>query len=751
MKIKKLTAILLVCTLIFGTAGCNTTKEENGGTTGSNETSQSKKSQEPVAMGRYVEENLELPASFKDYLCLGFLSDPQGEYHLFMQDMDGRCIEYVMAKDGTWREGDAGWLNEVTAKLGNDIRTVQCGDDGTFYTVCYDADYTQWLIRKTEEGSQTTKLPVDDGEISTGCKITQNGDILVSIMGGDAVLYKEDGTEVRRFEQGHLDIDGSDSYLDVEGNQMVTMNSSCNGFFVYDLDTGEKLGDINVDFDINDLTGMNTVKFKSKDDFVYLDSKGLHHFQTQGTIMETIIDGSLNSMGIAGFMSIGLILGEQDDYYVLFKDDTDYQLSHYTYDPNVASVPQEELTVFALEESDIISRAIGRYQIEHPDVHVIFHTAQSAEGSISTADSIRTLNTELLNGKGADILILDGLPVESYIEKGVLEDISDIINPMIERGELLENVMKTYGDGSGPIYGTPVRISVPILYGNAEVIGAMTSLDSLKSYLDANPESDFISYPAYLNYNTLLKFLLCINYKELTSGGKLTKDSLIKYLNTAKAASDAIGAAESMSLKNGEDEAEWIASITEMFAQGFGFDVGAFPLEKDAAGKEVKGMTDLMDITTMKSDYGQSYQPVNGYFISKGTIGINHSSSQIGRAKEFISLLLSEEEQNKDLGNGFPVNYKALENWCEKTSTTSMGVYFEAGDGELLNLSMDYPNSQEIQEFVDIIKSLDQPLNIDQTFREMILDEAEKFLSGSTTAEKAADAILSKANTYLSE
>ena len=31
-----------------------------------------------------------------------------------------------------------------------------------------------------------------------------------------------------------------------------------------------------------------------------------------------------------------------------------------------------------------------------------------------TEDVIRALNTELLNGKGADVLILDGLPMETY-------------------------------------------------------------------------------------------------------------------------------------------------------------------------------------------------------------------------------------------------------------------------------------------------------------------------------------------------
>lgn len=43
-----------------------------------------------------------------------------------------------------------------------------------------------------------------------------------------------------------------------------------------------------------------------------------------------------------------------------------------------------------------------------------------------TEDVIRALNTELLNGKGADVLILDGLPMETYKNKGILADLSSL-------------------------------------------------------------------------------------------------------------------------------------------------------------------------------------------------------------------------------------------------------------------------------------------------------------------------------------
>lgn len=45
---------------------------------------------------------------------------------------------------------------------------------------------------------------------------------------------------------------------------------------------------------------------------------------------------------------------------------------------------------------------------------------QTSAGSTTVSDTIRALNTELLGGNGADLLVLDGLPAESYIKRGFL-------------------------------------------------------------------------------------------------------------------------------------------------------------------------------------------------------------------------------------------------------------------------------------------------------------------------------------------
>ena len=64
-------------------------------------------------------------------------------------------------------------------------------------------------------------------------------------------------------------------------------------------------------------------------------------------------------------------------------------------------------------------------------------------------------------GNGPDVIILDGLSAESYIENGLLEDISDVINPLVEDGTIFKNIADVYTN-DGKIYQMPTSFKYPI-------------------------------------------------------------------------------------------------------------------------------------------------------------------------------------------------------------------------------------------------------------------------------------------------
>ena len=66
------------------------------------------------------------------------------------------------------------------------------------------------------------------------------------------------------------------------------------------------------------------------------------------------------------------------------------------------------------------------------------------DSSVTMTDALKTLNTEIMAGKGPDLLLLDGMPISSYEEKGILADISQVIQKVDEKEGILDNIQEAY-------------------------------------------------------------------------------------------------------------------------------------------------------------------------------------------------------------------------------------------------------------------------------------------------------------------
>ena len=216
------------------------------------------------------------------------------------------------------------------------------------------------------------------------------------------------------------------------------------------------------------------------------------------------------------------------------------ELKHYTYDPQMPSVPTQTLTVYGLnlEQTDTIRQAASMFQLEHPDVRVELIDGQITSGSTTVSDTIRALNTELLGGNGADLLVLDGLPAESYIEKGILEDMKDFLSPMIASGELTEQVSKPYTEESGSIYQIPTRMTLLAAYGDSQAVASLVSMEAMRAY---QKDSSNLPLRPKTNYESLLRQILMLRYDEVVDmrTGKPYPDKIKELLETVKVLGEA--------------------------------------------------------------------------------------------------------------------------------------------------------------------------------------------------------------------
>jgi len=126
-----------------------------------------------------------------------------------------------------------------------------------------------------------------------------------------------------------------------------------------------------------------------------------------GSIWETVADGTLNSLSLPSAYARKLFVGAENDFYVWLQQSDKSEIKHYTYDPEMPSVPCQNLTVYGLnlESTDTIRQAASMFQLTHPDVRVELIDGQTDSGGTTDSDTIRSLITELLGGNGADILV----------------------------------------------------------------------------------------------------------------------------------------------------------------------------------------------------------------------------------------------------------------------------------------------------------------------------------------------------------
>jgi len=739
MKVKKfkkiislLLVVVLLMTILSGCSSRNGKDNKQAINADNNE----------IPMGRYVEQDFEYPEGVgaENYICL--LKNPEGnlELYSYIINKQNEAVSYAkhVQKDGVWTEDNAEGLNNkvLTDKLAF-INRVFYGENGIQYLKCDDAEYHTVLYKLLDNGEyEKITIPkfqeeYKDWGISykpSALEVLKNGMIAAMYYQGEIEVYSSDGqTMINELDSGKS--------MEIEGNKLYYTSQNGNELLVYNLETKQQEP---LRKSYTEISNVSIMDIDNGAAYI-CDSAGIHKNLEGSSIWETIVDGELNSLSAPSYTIQNIVVGATDDYYVEMRDiDFKVSLMHYIYDKNVTSVPSKELVIYSLKDSNAIRQAMVTFQKNNPDVFVTFRVADTDEGATTTADYIIALNTELLAKKGADILVLDGLPIDSYIEKGVLEDMGSIFTPRVESEELISNIANNYIE-DGKVFAMPLRFTMPIIYGNADAVKAAASLEKLADYTQ-NTDTPLLT-PS--NYRALAEWFLLMNYNKIVNEKNEFDEKLFQQLleNVNKIAvnisADDDAELNQMNTLKGMRTGYWIASI---------FDVGKKLVQTNI--EEVGSLRDIQAPLTVLKELKGTYSSFNNMYRANSLIGINSAGSQKELAKEFIQLLFTEEMQKIILGEGFPINKKALEEWRQKDDNYVSSISSGKGD---YTINANAPNQEERNELIEKLYSLTTPIVNDTKIIDMILDEAEKYLKGDITAEQAAKNASSNVKTYLAE
>lgn len=389
----------------------------------------------------------------------------------------------------------------------------------------------------------------------------------------------------------------------------------------------------------------------------------------------------------------------------------------------------------------------------------------------SQQDYLSKINTQLMSGKGADILAMDVLPVHRYAKGGQLEDLGGYMEADADfnRGDYRGNIFDAVRLGGGT-YFLPLNYSFDYyaydstLYSEEQAKaltgkGAYTFGELIELSKPAFDEKNSGAaeptrmFSAYSNAE-IIERLLTETYGEFVDEEAGTANfndgKFASLLESVKGYSDA-GYLEVADLSAEPEDlmAQFEESSDERFffkpkgdfslLQHFNKDSGlSFSMSGYGGGTEEDD-----EIAGSCADSSG-----NVPFKYDQAFGINANSPNKRTAWEFIKFLLSEDMQlSSNLMLGFPVNNNARE---RKAELMMSGEFFGAESTEMTEAQ-----KVSLAAYKEAVESLSDKINTyngtDASIMAMIHAELEYYTDGSKSAEEVAAALQSKVDLYLNE
>ena len=218
--------------------------------------------------------------------------------------------------------------------------------------------------------------------------------------------------------------------------------------------------------------------------------------------------------------------GKDNTYFVSVFGDKGTELKRIKPDDNVE---KETLKIYTLTENQDIMQIVMLFQQEHPEINVDIQVGIEEEASLTRTDVIKQLNTELLAGEGPDVMIMDGLSVDQYVNMGLLLP----IELEIPEEQYFLQVLKTY-QRENKLYAVPAGFWLYALQSRSGFSAENISLSDVSRWAVSNAgEAELDGYEYTYGYNPhsqYTQFLYDIYGNDMVKDGLADREVLEEYM-----------------------------------------------------------------------------------------------------------------------------------------------------------------------------------------------------------------------------
>lgn len=399
---------------------------------------------------------------------------------------------------------------------------------------------------------------------------------------------------------------------------------------------------------------------------------------------------------------------------------------------------------------EVKSRVV-QFNKTNPEYRIVikeYHTYDTMEDGMA---GYNRLNMDILERGLPDILIVDSyFPVSSYISKGLLADIDELIvaDEELSKTEFMDNVFDAYRVDGKLYYVTP-SFSVKTLVGKTSLVGERSSwtMEEMMELMASMPEGTQLIGELTRSGFVEMMMQYCGNDFVDVETGKcnFNSENFIAMLEYARMLPEDIDWSE-----YGDDYWE----------------------TQDSQYRENRTLLAECDVSNVR--YVNDY--INGYFgeeiscigfpsaIGNGAVVeageqylISAKSENIDGAWEFVRYYLTEEYQKEALM--FPVNKDVF---LERAMEATRNPYTIDSNGDKMEYeyklsiggeSVVLPNmtEEQVNEFVEFVENIDKCVYYDEDIEAIINEEVASFLADQKSAAEVAKIIQSRVELYVNE
>lgn len=767
MKIKYLAVLLAGVLALTGCGSGKAVGEGVGSSSGANGVSE----ESNKGMGRYVEEETDLSDICRSAAGLTCTEDGT----LYLCDAVG-AVYRSTDLGGSWDSYELPSLQEMTDE--NDVYfiTMDMAPDGSLWAIGdLSVEEDAWnpqLMHFPKEGSVQIfdSFLLEEGEHPCQIRISNSGRVFIADYGANIYEIKEDQSAERI-----LSAESSFGQLQAHDNMLAFYPNDGTGMKLYDLDQKSYVEDTVLDqfmqenypdVSNNGYSSFQIFYFWGNDDAFYIAGKaGLYRHVIGGSVMEEVIYGGRSVLSNPNYWFSGMTELPDHEFLMLSSEG---KLIHFTYDASIPTVPEKEITIYSLEEEDGLLSAISTYQSGHPDIYVNYEVGMPENSSLTREDAIKNLNTEILSGDGPDLLVMDGLPMDSFVEKGLLLDLTDFTQKLYTKMLVYENLL----DGlkkDGKQYVIPLQVKFPVVASKGAYVDEMKDLKSTADAVEALSMAvpgDVMS--VYSPKGIMRKFTPASAPAFKNTNGTLNRETILTFWEQTKRIYDTQMASAS------DDRIEQYQTVLTMFEQEYGLSYEdsswfGFVYTMDYIGGSVRMLAgnvdtpytqaELYSLPKNKGCGDTAVRSMDGIagkvYIPELMIGVNASAASPDEIKGFLTDFFTDEVM-ESIG-GFPVSKTAM----EQVFVPDPGDYVEGEpmyttvssdqDGNMTEEEIWWPVDHDLDSFYQMVEQAAVPYIQDPDLEEAVYQAGTAYFEGTSTLEEAWDELETQISLSMAE